>query len=590
MSPGINPLRRFWAALHWNKHPALLKTAILGGIILALLSGSALVFVSRLRPEAALPPGGSFYYSLREYDDTVRQGRESPERLNRRLDKLEKEAQGVEAGLSVLKRRRALARINPRFAPSCRDAARRAAAAYPYSEPLAALAAAALLEGRALNADTAGELRGYASLLNTAGPLRVSLHVLLGDFKTPQTAAALPGLDTALDAALPLFRGKIPSPAVEALSADLAILKVLAGDTAGAAAEIQGALYQNPVSPSSVPSPDFLRFAAEFFYDFRDPLRAAELFSRLETEEDLVRQADALWLAGQPGGARNIWTILASPAGTLPGASVPAAARSLYNLALSAGDSREAAALLARLTALPPPGPASAASGLIPGPAAQSRIYGIIRYSRLMNTAPALALLEEGGKQFPQNPLLDLELLRRRGETWEPGRMIGETWLLLGRRPDAEELYRWAAWYFERQRQPAESAALLKTAARRGFDAPWLRFHEALGLMETGSLDQAVETLRAIPPETAGWEVFANLGRIFESRRSPAAALEYYEAAAAGVQNPVEAARIQIRVARCLQALGRVRESRRVLEYAEDIDPGNLTVRLELNRLDNAAY
>ncbi|MDR1278932.1 MAG: hypothetical protein LBK02_09280 [Treponema sp.] len=582
MPPGLNPLRRFLEALHWNKRPALLRTVILGGIILALLSGGALVFVSRLRPKEALPPGGSFYYSLREYDNAVRQGRESPERLNRRLDKLEKDAQGVESCLSVLKRRRALARTNPRFAPSCRDAARRAAAAYPYSEPLAALAAAALLERGALNANAAGELRGYASLLNTAGTLRVSLHVLLGDFKNPQTAAALPGLDTALGAALPLFRGQIPSPAAEALSADLAILKVLAGDTAGAAAEIQGALYQNPASP------DFLRFAAEFFYDFRDPLRAAELFSRLETEEDLIRQADALWLAGQPGGARNIWTILAAPAGTPPSPSI--AARSLYNLALSAEDSREAGGLLARLAALPPPDPASAASELVPGAAAQSRIYGIIRYSRLMNTAPALALLEEGGKQFPQSPLLDLELLRRRGEIWEPGRMIGETWLLLGRRPQAEELYRWAAWYFERQRQPAESAALLKIAARRGFDAPWLRFHEALGFMETGNLDQAVETLRAIPPETTGWEVFADLGRIFESRRSPAAALEYYEAAAVGAQNPEQAARIQIRIARCLHALGRVRESRRVLEYAEDIDPGNLTVRLELDRLDNTAY
>jgi tetratricopeptide (TPR) repeat protein len=591
MPPGINPFRRFLTALRWDKGPALLRTTILSGIILALLTGSALIFVSRYRPKAAVPPAGSFYPSLQEYDAALLQSRESPELLNQRLDRLENEAQGVESSLSVLKRRRALARTDPRFGPACRDAARRAAAAYPYSEPLAALAAAAVLQGSAITADAAAELRGRASLLTAAGllPLRVSLYILLGDFKSPQSAGALPRIDDTLTAALPLLRGKIPSPAGEALSADLAILKVLAGDTGGAAAEIQGALYQNSAAPQR-PSPAFLRFAAEFFYDFRDPLRAAELFSRLDTEEDLIRQADALWLAGRTEGARNIWAILAAPAGTPPPAAASVPARSLYNLALSAGDSRETAALFERLTALPFPDPASAGSEAVPGPAVQSRIYGIIRYSRLKNTAPALALLEGGDKMFPGSPLLELELLRRRGETWEPGRMIGETWLLLGRRPQSEELYRWAAWYFERQRQPAETAMLLKTAVRRGFDAPWIRFHEALSLMETGNLDQAAETLQAIPPETADWEVFADLGRIFESRRSPAAALEYYETAASKVQPPQEAARIQIRIARCLQALGRARESRRVLEYAKDLDPGNLRVRLELDRLDIPAY
>jgi tetratricopeptide (TPR) repeat protein len=571
----------FSALLRWKDRNGLLKTVFLSGVFLVFLTGGALIALALLRPGTSAPEALPFYQALREYDRAIRQGGETPERLDRMLAGMTAESEGLEPVLSVLKRRRALARAYPRFLPQYQEAVRSAAAAWPYSEPLAALAAAALVQNRALDGNAAAELRARLPLLASAGlgPLRVSLHVVLGDFRDPRTAAAA-RLESGLAAALPRFRARLDPAAAESLIADLAILKLLDGDAEGAAAEIQAGLYENPR-----PSPEFIRFAAEYFYDYRDPLRAAELFSRLDTPADILRQADALWLSGSAESARHLWAILASPAGEAPAV----AGRALYNLAASAGGTGEAAILLEQLIALP--AAASDPTGS-DGSAVQTAKFGRIRYSRLLSGPGALAVLEEGRKLFPGDPLLELELLRRRsapvsrGESWEPDRVIGETWLLLGRQPDAEAVYQWGAWYFARQRRPAETAMLLKTAERQGIAAPWIALYRALGLAESGDPGGAEELLRAIPPESAGWEVFANLGRIREARRSPAEALGSYEIAASLVQDRGTAARIQLRIAGCLRALGRSQECRRVLEYALDLDPDNLDARLELKRLD----
>jgi tetratricopeptide (TPR) repeat protein len=590
MPQGLKPRPAFPGLLRWKDRDGLLKTVFFSGLILAVLICGALITVFLIRPKTFAAP--SFYGALREYDAALRRDREAPERLDRMLDELETESLSPENILSTLKRRRALARAHPRFLPQYQRAVREAAAAYPYSEALAALAAAALIQDRAISASAAAELRSrLPRLISTdLSSLRVSLHILLGDFKTPRGAAEA-SLGPALAAALPRLRVRLSPAAAENLIAGLAILKILGGDPGGAAAEIQGGLYTGSASP------DFRRFAAEYFYDYRDPLRAAELLSQLDTPADISRQADALWLAGRPGSARILWTILVSPAAEAE-IPVPAdiAARALYNLAVSAGDDAEAAALFDRLLSLLPPvtpaaggSPDAAVFSAPDGSAARIFTFGIIRYSRMISTPAALAALEAGLARFPRNPLLELELLRRRsrGASWELDRVIGETWLLLGRYPQTEELYQWGAWYFEFQRRPAETAALLKIAGRRGIEPPWFRLHEALGLMGSGDLDQAEAILRAVPPGNAGWEVFANLGRILESRRAPAAAIEAYETAASIVQDRREAARIQLRIARCLKALDRGRESRRVLEYALDLDPDNLTVRLEIKRLDS---
>jgi hypothetical protein len=511
----------------------------------------------------------------------------------------------VESLLSVLKRRRRLSRIEPMYIPAYREAARRAAESYPYSEVLAAAAAGALVRRSAINGETEAKLRELMPLLADArfSPLLLSLHVLLGDLKNPEKAAGEFNTAELRNAFAAGLSSPGASPPEHEIAVDLALLKLL--NRENPAPEIQNLIAASP-------SPQSARFAAEYFYDFGDPLRSAKLFSLLPDEADLSRQADALWLGGYAESARNIWKILAASPGA--GAGAGPSARALYNLALSAADENEEREMLRRLSALPES----------PDP---GRTFGLIRYSRLFDAPRGIAILESAAPArargpaggFPQGllrePLVELELLRRGAGTWEPGRTAGEIWLLLGRHGEEENLYQWAAWYFGLQRNYGESAALLKIAARRGFSGEWLSFHKALQAIREGAFVEAEESLRRIAggaavhggngqgksSGAAGWRnaaawAGANLGLVLEARRSPAGALEYYEKAAAALQEggaPPEQAqyrretcsRIRFYIARCLLALGRPGEGRRALEFALDLNPDNLKARLELDRI-----
>ena len=158
--------------------------------------------------------------------------------------------------------------------------------------------------------------------------------------------------------------------------------------------------------------------------------------------------------------------------------------------------------------------------------------------------------------------------------------------MLLEQYPDEEDLYQWGAWYFNLQRAYPETALLLKAGARQQFQSPWMQLHEALTLLGEGNVDRAERSFIAIISGTnPGWEAYANLGRILESRQAPSHAIEYYEKAAAAVQGRENASRIQLRIAQCLKSLGRPLESRRILEYALDMNPENISARLELSHL-----
>jgi tetratricopeptide (TPR) repeat protein len=193
--------------------------------------------------------------------------------------------------------------------------------------------------------------------------------------------------------------------------------------------------------------------------------------------------------------------------------------------------------------------------------------------------------LEEGTLQ--NHPFLDLELLRRRREAWPVDRIIAETRLLLGRHPEEEGLYQWGAYFFDYQRRYEETVQLLKNAGYHHLDGYWADLHKALALIREGKLNEGEELLKTIPGSAGIWQAPANIARVLEARRAPAAALEYYEIAAAMVKNGKAAAGIQLRIVQCLQALGRSPESRRILEYALDLDPENLNARMELRRLDS---
>ena len=563
--------------------PGLLRTTCIAGIILLFLSGGSLVFFSIMgRGSSRVEPMGSFYRSLREFDrqfnDIIREtgtaAGYSAERqnldllkaggLSKELDRMEKNASGVDSLLSVLKRRRRLAQAFPSYLPVYRESARRASASYPNSDSLAAVAAAALVQSSAITGETEAALRTAMPLLSNQRleTLRLCIHVLLGDMQNPQRALA--NLPRSLSSAsIPYsFSGR------EAIVADMALIKLLRAESA--AGEIQELLTWN--------SERSLNLAAEYFYDFGDPRRSAELFSRIPGENALMRQADALWLAGLSTNARNIWTILTASADN------NYRMRSLYNLALSTENPAEAAGLLRTLIQLPPTDnnlyPQQGQRPKFP----EYREFGIVHYSRFLEAPQAAALLE--GAASLKNPLVDLELLKRRTEMWAPGRNIGASWQLIEQYSGEENLYQWAAWYFDYQRAYSETVMLLKAGARQLYQGQWMSLHEALSCIGEGNIDSAEQILLTlVSVEEPGWEAPANLGRIYEARNAPAQALEYYEKAAALVPGKENASRIQLRIAQCLKNLNRPLESRRVLEYALDLNPGNLSARLELSRL-----
>jgi len=531
----------------------LLRITLLSGVILLLFTGAVLsvFFLIERSATKTTRRQDSFSRILREYDAAaaVNFGTEREfEHLNGELDKLEKRAIGVESWLSILKRRRALSSIHPLSMVNYRNSINTALEAYPFSQQIAAIAASALIKNSSINMEAEERLREWLSFFSdpSFNELRLCIHVILGDFRSPQRAYIIPA--------------DIFSDGTQAVTMDLAIMRTLRGDYRGASADIQ--IMLNAPRPSE----DVLRFAAEYNYDFGDLLRSAEIFSLIDDEKAMVRQADALYLAGFPDSARSIWLILAESESSQN-------ENSLYNAAVTSEDG-EAADFLEKLVNL------ETASN------SESRQFGIIRYSRFLEQSQAVTVLQKSAGFSPANyPFIDLEICKRNSFGSDIGRQSAETWLLLDRHPENEDLYRWAAWRFFFQRRLDEAEILLDRMDMLGFKETWFDIYRALQLMNEGRLDDAEKLLRSVPPDDADWYVYANLGRIIESQRSAGRALEQYELAAVKAQNTKTTARIQLRIARCLSVLNRPNDARRVLMNAVELDPDNVTARLELDRI-----
>jgi tetratricopeptide (TPR) repeat protein len=156
-------------------------------------------------------------------------------------------------------------------------------------------------------------------------------------------------------------------------------------------------------------------------------------------------------------------------------------------------------------------------------------------------------------------------------------------------------LYNWVSWLFLFQRNYSELNILLnRTENLKSNDQlepshwtplHWIEVCRAIQLMFEGKLETAERILRSIPADEADWTVYANLGRNIEAQRSPSRALEQYNLAALKTENPKTSAKIQLRIAKCFSALGRQDEAIRALQYAMDLDPENLAVRFELEKL-----
>jgi tetratricopeptide (TPR) repeat protein len=606
-----------------NKQAGLLRGVCFLGLGVSLVLFGALFFLSYYGDIPLFSFGGggksSFALALEEYDQTVRDDPSlSFRQHNNLLYALEKKALDTENILSVLKRRRHLA-----FRPSEQreqhlsayiSAAGRAQKLFPHSSQVSALAAEAIiLSARPLPGEAAAELSELAALLyGTFQDLSLAFSVYSGAMSDPAAALSLPR------ELFPLICSLAQGEEREKYLVNSCLRTILENNPREAMLMVNSLFESTPLLDGTI------RFGGEFFYDHGNYLRAAEFFSSFTDDQSLARQADSLWLAGFIEAARGLWRAAVSQNRTsVPGfeeIDVSAIkARSYYNLASTAPNGQESGHWLEQLFA--------AGADYQPG-----QVFGIIRYSRLLPQDKALAVLERTQRDL--EGLYDLELLRRRNESWTVDRAVAETWLMLNRHPEDGRLFEWAVWFFDFQRRYEETVMALRNAGNNQVEGPWAALHRAFALMRSSKFKEAEQALRSIvrsPQETGKapgrfhqplWQASADLAMLLERQRDYQEALQYYEIAsnqllglqagsqadamadalveppdrlpdegegglpAAGISvERRDAARIQLCIARVLRSLGKNQESIRVLDYALDLDPGNLEAKMEKRRL-----
>jgi len=591
------------------KSKRLLHITLLAGLILLVVSGAGLTvfYLIERGSSSNTRQQDGFFRILREYDLSMPAfyGTEREyDQLHLTLDRLEKNAISVEAWLSILKRRRALSLNHRPSLVNYYKTIDKASAAFPASQPIAALAAEALVKDSAITGEEEIKLRLLLPLIRepSYNALRLSLHILLGDFRNPTRAAAV----------FP----DITSDGTEAVTVDLAILKTIRGNYREAMADIQTMMNTNEqmtdnmeeladnieqLTDNSVHDAEHVNllsdktlwFAGEFYYDFGDLARSAEIFSLINNASAMSRQADALYLAGFQESAVNIWNILTLDAAKLPaqtqtqiGTDDSQIVSSLYNLAVIAleqNDTEKASVFLERLY--------NTNSSETNNRVLNCRQFGLIRYSRLHELPRGAAVLQSNAAFPPSKyPYIDLEICKRLSREWNLNRQTAETWMLLDRHSENEDLYRWAAWHFYFQRRFDEIPILIDRFNMLRYSSSWVNFYKALLLMNEGDLEAAENVLLSIPAFDAAWYVNANLGRIYEQMLSNQRAIHQYETAISKnelsiYQNKKTAARIYQRMARCYTAISRPNDALKTLLQATELDPDNMSIRLELERL-----
>ena len=598
-----------------NRQASLLRGVCLLGLVVFLVLLGTLIFVSIHGGVPLLSPIrlriSSFTQALEEYDQKDKDGL-SFRQHNSLLDALEKKAVDTESTLSVLKRRR----YRAFHAPSDREqylnsyilSAARSQKQYPHSAQIAAIAAEALiLSGFSGEGEMAAELQELASLMSEGSLTNLSLafSVFAGSMKDPAQAVHLKRELFTLLCSLAEREER------ERYLVNSCIRTILENNSNEAFVMVNALFSESPIRDETI------IFGAEYFYDFRNYLRSAELFSAFTDSQNLGRQADALWLAGFSDSARGLWRVAAADTGNAANdniADLPSVkARSYYNLGSTTANKQEAGYYLEQLFA------ANASYE-------QGRIFGILRYSRIVPTDRALAILSQ--TDYEHEGLYDLEMLRRRSEDWDVDKSVAETWLLLNRHNNDERLFEWAAWYFDFQHRYDETALALRNAGINRVEGPWSALHRAYALIRQRDYAEAEKMLRSIvrsPQEIKSapgrrtqplWQAAADLAMLLEKQNNLQEALQYYEIASAQLSGLIarpsmasppeaflpdeeqsipaagislerrDAARIQLRIASILRALGKTPESVRALDYALDLDPENMEARLEKRRIE----
>jgi tetratricopeptide (TPR) repeat protein len=490
----------------------------------------------------------SFYQTLLECDRLLNDPLERDDAY-KLLKSLEKDALGLEARLSLLKRLRLLAYRETRFVPDYQKTAEKAAAAFPTSGPLAALASEALLlEEPVLSSERAAGIRTLAPRLHKTDlePVMLFLYILTEDMKSPERALTLPykeSLWAKSDSLDPI------------VATDLLLLRIISGDKS---------VTQTVLNTLTLTS----LLKARFFYDYGDPAQAAQLLRQATDETSTVLHADALYRAGALESARILWKTLIADSRV----STTTKTRSFYNLAATAATKDESSRLLERLFAE------------VPGVTQEAdALFATLRYTRLLEPEQAIAILD----RIDEEPLIELEIHRRRSQTRSLEKSIAETWVLLDRYPNDERIYQWAAYFFDYQKWYTETAILEKRAERHGITGKWLAIHQALTLMRNKNFDEAEAALQTLLSSYPVWQVPANIALIQEARRLTTAALSSYQKAAEMVNDPEQEAILQLRISQCLSALNRDSESRAALERSLELNPNYLSARVAMRRFNN---
>jgi hypothetical protein len=576
-----------------KKPKTILKIACAAGILLLLLFLGLTLGTSFLAKNGILPPSKSeaqadFYQRLYLFDKVLamEDGNGIPNHTHivNLLEALEKSAVGTESWLSLLKRYRKLSKQYPSYSGSYHSAVSLAEKKYPHSALIAALSAEATLL-----ADPSGappeKLNKTALLLSESGPLSQGsffpiafcLYASGGSLDTVESALSVKRIDALFDA----FNGSLPysggdgtaEQVREAMLVDAALVRIAGGRLKDAAYGLAR------LEPDKAVLPKTLSFIAAYSFDFASPLLAAELWVKTGSEKDIARAASALYIAGETEGAKTLWlTLTKDAAGGAPAETDSVSlGRVLYNAAATASSDQEKIPYLEQLLAGTGSGDRDTVNA------------GLIMYTRLQTEDRARAILSE----YPftgQEALLDLEYLRRGMETMPPDLAIAETWLLLNRHPDAESIYRWAAWHFEYQRRYEDLEALSRFAGKNHVESHFLDFHRALRLVRNGNAKEGLDLL-----ENAGdipaWQRRANIALVLYARREFSAALKHWEDAALAIPSGASpslraaGARIYLKMAECRRILGgRPEDIRRDLERAQALDGENIDVRLALRR------
>jgi len=550
------------------------------------------------------------------------------------IDSMEKSATGSEGLLSVLKRVRLLAKNYPIFMPAYLESAQRAVNLYPGSPALCAIAGEALMYAGGRNSNTLIEYAkvlqksGALAALNESGgknfiPIAFAFYAVSGALKDIPSAMGIINVEDMFSFLSWPERGAAVAQYVP-INIDGAILQILKGDTN------QADSYLIPVKPlllerNSVPeSRKYLDFLANYFYDFKAPDQAAEIWTKLGGTKDLARAADALYLAQNTDTARTLWEILTKAPPNYENLTVKGLEEqrlikiiSLYNLAGTSKTNAEKTRYIEDLftevpysinsntgsgvssginSGISSPGNPGTGDGGADNIPFRAYLYGTVLYTRTLPDGQAAEILNENPRTRTE-PLLSLEKFRRAVNLVPVEKSIPDTWILIDENPHNEMIYHWASWYFDFQGRFDDTSFLLKKARRSLAGGSWIDFNEAVLQIRAGNYDDAAELLQnSLTQEEKprdSWAFYANLGLLFERAHNFNRAYENFVTARdlllrnadlSVKENRTNAALVYLKLASCSNFFGRTDEAKSAILEAGKFAPDNIKVRLAASK------